>query len=160
MGCMYMKNKPRWFIPDLFRATTCKHLSPDEKTKATAITVNFSNLGLTLKDIPRFGDAGASLQNEHTCDHLQGLIISSQPLLSSKFLQYGSNSHSLIQVRINCWECDKMWCNAETDIQWRLIFPRNYEQILLLIWQKWDGLLADTRKHWEHCPSEKNFCGM
>lgn len=51
-----------------------------------AITVNFNDLGLTLKDIPRFGVAGASLLNEHTHEHLQGLIISSQPFLSSKFL--------------------------------------------------------------------------
>lgn len=126
MGWIYTKNMPSYFTPDLFRATTCKHLSLDEKTKAMTITMNFDNLGLTPKDIPRFGVAGASLLNEHTHEHLQGLIISSQPFLSSNFLQYSSNSHSLIQVRMNCWECDKMWCNAETDIQWRLIFPRNY----------------------------------
>lgn len=86
MGCTYTKNMPRCFIPSLFRATPCKHFSPDEKTKATAITVNFNDLGLTLKDIPRFGVAGASLLNEHTHEHLQGLVISSQPFLSSIFL--------------------------------------------------------------------------
>lgn len=58
MGCVYMKNMPRGFTPCLFRATTCKHLSPGEKTEAMTITVNFNDLGLTLKDIPRFGVAG------------------------------------------------------------------------------------------------------
>lgn len=60
---------PTCLYPHLFRATARKHLTPEEKAKTMAIAVNFSDLGLSLKDIPRFGVAGASLVNEHMHAH-------------------------------------------------------------------------------------------
>lgn len=150
-GCRE-KTCPHVFIPYLFRATARKHLTPDEKTKAIAIAVNFNDLGLTLKDIPRFEAAGVSLVNEHTHVHIHTCIcriwsLAHSPFRVAFFLQYGPNSHSLVQVRMNCWERDKMGCNAETDSQWKLRVLRNYGQILLLTWQKWDDLLADTSEN-------------
>lgn len=62
MGCMYTKNMPRCFIPNLFRDTPYEHFSPDEKPQPLL----WISMTWSLKDIPRCGVAGASLLNEHT----------------------------------------------------------------------------------------------
>lgn len=111
------------------------------------IAMDFNDLGLTPEGMPWFGvTEAASSEWAHADMHLQDLALCS-PYSTAFFLQHGSNSHSLLQARINCWERDGMGCNAGTDTPWGLGFLRNYGQIPLLTWQKWARLLADTSEN-------------
>lgn len=81
------KTCPRVFTPYLFRATSCQHLTPDQKTNAMPIAMDFNDLGLTPEDTPWFGVAeAASSEWAHADMHLQDLVLCSQPLQRRIFL--------------------------------------------------------------------------
>lgn len=114
-----------------------------------AIAVNFNDLGLTLKDIPRFGVAGASLLNKHMHVHTHTCIYRIQSLAHSPFRvaffliiwlqqpQPYPSENELLRVWQNGVQCRDRY-PVETGISEKLWTNS------MLIWQKWDGLLADT----------------
>lgn len=144
------RTHPHVFTSYLFRTTSSKYLTLDQNTNVPCplswISMTWVYLLRTLCNL-ELQDLLIWMSTPRTHRHLQHAVISSQFLEGQHFSYCMFPTACFLQARINCWKCDWMGSNAETDTQCKLGFLGNYRQILLLTWQKWAGLLADTSEN-------------